>query len=56
MGQQDEQIFKVLAKIAKQRLNQFNAQGLANMAWALAVATANQADMQLFNAFLLVAE
>ena len=56
MGQQDEQIFKALAKMEKQRLNQFNAQEVANMAWALAVATASQADVQLFTALAWAAE
>ena len=35
VGQQDEQLFKVLARMAEQRLDKFNSQGLANMAWAL---------------------
>ena len=35
VGQQDEQLFKVLAKMAERRLDQFNAQNLANTAWAL---------------------
>ena len=34
MGQQDEQLFKALAKMAERRLDQLNAQALANMAWA----------------------
>ena len=34
VGQQDEQLFKVLAKMAEQRLDQFNVQDLANTAWA----------------------
>ena len=35
MGQQDEQLFKAVAKTPEWRLEQFNAQNLANMAWAL---------------------
>ena len=35
-GQQDEQLFKVLAKIAEQRLELFNSQEFANTAWAFA--------------------
>ena len=35
MGQQDEQLFKALAKMAAQRVDQFDAQHLANTAWAL---------------------
>ena len=38
MGQQDEQLFKALAKIAERRLDQFNAQALADTAWAFATA------------------
>ena len=34
VGQQDEQLFKALAKMAVPRLDQFKAQGLANTAWA----------------------
>ena len=55
-GQQDEQLFKALAKMAGRRLDQFNAQEVANMPWALAVATASQANVQLFNAFAWAAE
>ena len=32
VGQQEEQLFKALAKMAERRLNHFNAQELANMA------------------------
>ena len=35
MGQHDEQLFKALAKVAEGRWGQFNAQDLANTAWAL---------------------
>ena len=56
MGQQDEQLFTALAKMAQQRLNQFNAQDLTNTVWALAVATAGQQDEQLFKALTSMAE
>ena len=38
MGQQDEQLFKALERMAELRLVQFNAQDFANTAWALAMA------------------
>ena len=44
MGQLDERLFKAMAKMAERRLDQFNAQNLANMAWAFA----GQQDEQLF--------
>ena len=34
--QQDEKLFKALARVAERRLDKFNAQGLANTAWAFA--------------------
>ena len=34
MGQQDELLFNGLARTAERRLDQFNAQALANTAWA----------------------
>ena len=49
VGQQDEQLFKALAKMAEPRLDQFNVQDLANMAWAFA--NVGQQDEQLFKAF-----
>jgi len=49
VGQQDEQLFKALARMAEQRLDKFSAQELANTAWA--VATVGQQDEQLFKAF-----
>ena len=49
MSQQDEQLFKALARMAEQRLDKFSAQELANTAWA--VATVGQQDEQLFKAF-----
>ena len=49
VGQQGEQLFKVLAKMAEQRLDQFKAQDLANMAWAFA--TVRHQHEQLFKAF-----
>ena len=54
MGQQDEQLFKSLAKMAERRLDEFNAQGLANTAWAFA--TVGQKDELLFNALARMAE
>ena len=56
MGQQDEQLFKVLARMAEQRLDKFSAQELANTAWALAVAIVGQQDEQLFKALAKMAE
>ena len=35
VGQQDEQLFKALARMAEQRLDNFNGQDFANAAWAL---------------------
>ena len=46
VGQQDEKLFKLLARIAERRLGEFNEQGLANTAWAFA--TVGQQDEQLF--------
>ena len=46
MGQQEEQLLKAVAKMAERRLDQFNAQELANTAWAFA--TVGQQDEQLF--------
>ena len=48
MGQQDERLFKALAKMAERCLEQFNAQVLTNTAWAFA--TVGQQDEQLFKA------
>ena len=48
VGQQDEQLFKALARIAEWCLDQFNAQDFSNMAWAFA--TVSQQDEQLFKA------
>ena len=56
MCQQDEQLFKQLAKMAERRLDQSNAQNLANTAWALAVATVVQQDEQLSKALARMAE
>ena len=41
-SQQDAQLFAALARAAELRLGDFNMQGLANTAWALA--TVSQAD------------
>ena len=46
MDLKDEQLFKAVAKMAEQRLDQFNVQNLANTAWAFA--TVGQRDSQLF--------
>ena len=54
MGQKDEQLFQALAKMAERRLDQFNAQELANTAWAYA--TVGQKDEQLFDALARMAE
>ena len=54
VGQQDVQLFKALAKMAEQRLDQFNAQDLANTAWAFA--TMGQQDEQLFKALARMAK
>ena len=54
MGQQDEQLFKALAKMAEQRLDQFNAQELANMACAFA--TVGQQEEQLFKVVAKMAQ
>ena len=49
VGQQDEQLFKALARMAEWHRDKFNLQALANMAWAFA--TVRQQDEQLFKAF-----
>ena len=49
VGQQDEQLFKALARMAERRLDKFSAQELANTAWAFAAV--GQQDEQLFKAF-----
>ena len=54
MGQQDEQLFTALARVAERCLGDFNVQGLANMAWAFA--TAGQQDEQLFMALARMTE
>ncbi len=54
MGQQDEQLFKTLARMAERRLDGFKAQHLANTAWALAAV--GQEDEQLFKALARMAE
>ena len=35
VGQQDEQLFKALARMAETRLDKFSTQNLSNTAWAL---------------------
>ncbi|MEC7214565.1 MAG: hypothetical protein VXW26_09145, partial [SAR324 cluster bacterium] len=54
VGQEDEQLFTVLTRMAEQRLDNFNAQELANTAWAFA--TVCQQDEQLFKALARMAE
>ena len=54
VGQQEEQLFKSLAKMAEWRLDQFKAQELANMAWAFA--RVGQQDQQLFHVVAKMAE
>ena len=48
MGQQDEQLFKALARMAERHLDKFKLQELANTAWAFA--KVGQQDEQLFKA------
>ena len=48
------ELFTAIAKEAKHSLDQFNAQGLANTAWAFA--TVGQKDELLFNALARMAE
>ena len=48
------ELFGAIAKEAKQCLDEFNAQGLANTAWAFA--TVGQKDDQLFKALARMAE
>ena len=54
MGQQDEQLFKALARMAEQRRDEFSAQEHANTAWAFL--TIGQQDEQLFKALARMAE
>ena len=54
VGQQEEQLFKALAKMAERRVDQFNGQGLANTAWAFA--TVGLQEEQLFKALARIAE
>ena len=42
--------------MAERHLDQLNAQGFANTAWALAVATVGQQDEQLFKSLAKMAE
>ena len=48
------ELFAAIAQEAKQRLDEFNAQELANMAWAFA--TVGQQDEQLFESLSKMAE
>ena len=54
VGQQDEWLFKALARLAERRLDKFNAQALFNMAWAFA--KVGQQDEQFFKALARTAE
>ena len=54
--QPDAQLFMALARMAEQRVGEFNEQDLANTAWALAVATVGQPRAQLFMALARMAE
>ena len=54
MGEQDEQLFKTVARMAERCLDEFNAQELANMAWALA--KVGQHDEHLFKALARMEE
>ena len=54
VGQRITELFKAFARMAERRLDEFNAQGLANTAWAFA--TVNQQDAQLFAALARTAE
>ena len=47
-------LFNALARAAERRVSEFNAQSLANTAWAFA--TVNRLDEKLFTAFARVAE
>ena len=48
MGQQMGALFMALAKVAARRMGEFNAQALANTAWAFA--TVGPPDSQLYTA------
>ena len=54
MGQWDEQLFMTLARASDQRVCDFDAQNLANTAWAFA--TAGQSDAQVFAALAKAAQ
>ena len=54
MDHRGENLFAALARAAKRRLIEFNAQCVANTAWA--IATANHLDERLFAAFAREAE
>ena len=50
----DVSLFAALATAAEQRMGDFNSQGLANVAWALA--TAGRNDASLFAAVAIATE
>ena len=54
--QPDAQLFMALGHGAARRMSEFKAQGLANTAWAVAIATTGQPDAQLFMALARMAE
>ena len=54
VGHQHELLFNLFARMVKRRLDNFNAQALANTAWAFA--TVGQQDEQLFKAIARMAE
>ena len=54
MSQKDEQLFNVIAKMAERRLDEFNAQDLANTAWAFV--TVGQSNGSLFVTLASAAE
>jgi len=54
VNQSDEKLFTVLARAAERRVGEFNAQGLANTAWAFA--RGKQFDENLLAALARMAE
>ena len=54
MNQSDEKLFTASARAAEQRMSEFNAQELANTAWAFA--TANHRDEKPFTALAIAVE
>ena len=54
MGQWDAELFRTLARASEQRVGGFNAQELANTAWAFA--TIGQLDAKLFTTLARASE